>query len=137
MHEGASRARNRIKYRNYGLETTTARIQKLLLHSPFLHGKFYALWHQLDTEDKKRFLRQIKYIIRHTLFGQPFLLAIAKDTLIKDGTVNVTSYVFRYIRTRIYKGKTQSLLTDLQSVLEQEKSDKIVRAGKYKHRYGL
>ena len=100
----------KLTQKRYGMSTVLKRIEHEVLF-----GELGYEWMCCTTDDKERVRAKIKRIIRDELLGEEFLIAIAHDML-PDGTVNVHSHIFKYLRNRLYNCNTRVLISDLQQV---------------------
>ena len=122
MSEATKEIEYRIKIKgDFNLKEISYKIEELIMKSKFLHNRFYLTWLMLDQGDKEKFLGQIRRVIRMKLFSKKFLLALARDIIREDGTVNVESYVYKHIRSQVYSGDSKSFLTHLSSVLDEHR----------------
>ncbi|SRR5258708_20379927 len=109
----------RYKKKRYGINKIMYELEGLFLNSRHLENRFYQLWLGLSEYRKERFRQEVKQLIRVELLGREFGLAVAKD-IIKDGEVDTKSYLYRYLKSRVYEGNLRLMLSDLQSTLERE-----------------
>jgi hypothetical protein len=109
-----------LKYhkRRYGISLVVQRIEKLLLSSRFLDGILYKYWLETEERDKERFRKEVRKIIRDGLLGKELLRAVARDILGEQ--IRLDSHILDYLKRKVYNGDLRALLSDLQSIKEEE-----------------
>ena len=105
------------KQKRYGLGRSIQEIERLFLNSKHLQGGFYQPWLSLTAYKRHKFLEEIKGILRRELIGKELMTAIALDIL-EDGVIKTDTKVYRYLKSKVYKGNLRLMLSEMQSILE-------------------
>ena len=106
------------KQKRYGLGRSIQEIERLFLNSKHLQGGFYQPWLSLTAYKRHKFLEEIKGILRRELIGKELMTAIALDIL-EDGVIKTDTKVYRYLKSKVYKGNLRLMLSEMQSILKE------------------
>lgn len=104
----------------YGLDRLAERLEKEIFLSKETPD-LYKVYTSYQPRGRAELLRRIKKIITRELLSKEFRLAIARDILREEG-VALETELYKFIKTRLYRGNLRAMLSDLQEELDKDVS---------------
>lgn len=116
--------RRQIGKSRYGLGKVVYEIEGLITNSYFAEGKLYEGWLELSTWQRKKFLEQVRKVMKKELLGAKFMKALAEEILEErvggEGEkyvyVRTEAPLYKYLLKYVYGGRARDMLEELESI---------------------
>ena len=104
----------------YGIDRVLYQIEGMFLSQrAYFGGGMYQVWINLSNSQKIKVRERLLRVIRRELLGKDFRRALLEDIVEESGKIRVESALYRYLRSRLFKGNSIKMLRYLRDEEEE------------------